>query len=145
VKVDIIITVIIEKDAKVLLIPSGGKLFKLPKVSLKTHESPRDTVRRIMKMFGVRGDFKIEGLVGIYSLVGSCDESCTFVFGCIVQAGNKTRFSKGKFFSKEELEKIVEEEKQLEDASINSMILKDYLLGEKYSLDIMKMVEEIKL
>lgn len=146
-QVKIVVSVIIESAKKVLLLQVQSNSYKLPTENMEVQESPFDTARRILKEQGVGEKAEIKHLVGIYSLLDMEDEANTLVFAFVANIGEKLKIENEKFkiFTKKEVEKLVEEEKQLEDASIGVVILRDYLQGEKYSLDLIKRVEEVKL
>ena len=144
-KVEIIIAVLVERKGKVFFLPLEGKLLKLPKARLESPESPIDTARRLVKKTGYKDEAKISHLVGIYSLSDVDEDRNMLVFGFVVSIKGDKEIRSGKWISKKELARIVEEEKQLEDASIDTVILRDYLQRESYPLEILKRVEEVKL
>lgn len=143
---NVAVAVIIQSAKKVLLLQTQDNSYKLPTAKLKGFESPFDTARRILKERGVE-KAEINYLVGIYSLPDIEDGANTLVFAFVANVSKELEVNneKLKIVAKEELEKLVEEEKRLEDASRDSVILRDYLQGEKYSLEIIKRSEEVKL
>jgi hypothetical protein len=137
-----VVSVIIEGAKKVLLLQTRGNFYKLLTANVESFESPIYTARRILKDQGI-DKVDMKHLIGIYSLSDIENDKNILVFAFAAHANGEE--GELKSFAKGELEKLVEEEKQLEDASISAVILRDYLQGERYPLEILKRVEEVKL
>lgn len=136
--------VLIEKDSQVLLLRGKSGSYKLPVATIEKHESPFDAARWLARDLGVEGHCEIKNLIGIYLLSDPSENVSTFVFA-FKGVTREAAVKKGEFVVKNQLEVLVEEEKQLANASIDSMVLKDYLLGKSCPLEILKRVEEVKL
>lgn len=144
---NIVVSVIVENAGKVLFVQTQSKSHKLPSSKMQSGESPIDTARRVLKELKIHKETEIKYLVGIYSLLDSECEENTLIFAFVAQQQSKIKVKKGELeiISRSDMEKVVEEEKQLEDATVDAVVLRDYLQGEKYPKDIIKHLEEVKL
>jgi len=146
----IIVSAILEKDGKFLLVKETKKIAKdlwnIPGGRLDPQENPIDAVKREIKE-ETRYDFEPTHLLGIYSIV---NKSLEKKFGIIPHITDLTFMgellskdegslledvSETKWFSFGDIEKM--DKDSLRDVYITE-IIRDYIKGVKYPLEIIK-------
>jgi len=146
----IIVSAILEKDGKFLLVKETKKiaegLWNIPGGRLDPQENPIDAVKREIKE-ETRYDFNPTYLLGIYSIVNKSLEKefaiiphiTDFTFmGKILGKDDEdllADISEARWFSFEEIEKM--DKNSLRDPYIIE-IIKDYIKGIKYPLELIK-------
>jgi hypothetical protein len=142
-KSDVFVSLVINYKSNTLLLKDSSKLFGLPRCQVKEWESPSDSALRLLN--GLKAKGEIVGLLGVYILFDKDRSANEITFGFKVNLKKDMSLSVGKFYSKSDIDKLIEEEKYLKDPSITSALLRDFLQGKLYSKDLIKIVESPKL
>lgn len=142
-KSDIFVSLVINYKSNIFLLKDSSKLLNLPRCHVQEWESPSDSALRLLDELKVKGE--IAGLLGVYILSDEDQSTNEITFGFQIDLKKDMGLNSGRFFSKNDVDKLIEEEKYLKDPSITSALLRDFLQGNLYSMDLIRIVESPKL